>query len=96
MPGMHLKHLGFPYIACGPFTEKRQRIKKFMQIENTGYIYKNDIDQACFQYDMAYGKYKDLTNRTQSQKGLRDKAFEIGSSLKYYWYERGLALMVLR
>ena len=32
---------------------------------------------------MAYGKYKDLTIRTQSDKVLRDKAFEIGSNPKY-------------
>ena len=32
---------------------------------------------------MAYGKYKDLTTRTQSDKVLRDKAFEIGSNPKY-------------
>ena len=32
---------------------------------------------------MAYGKYKDLTTRTQSDKVLRDKAFEIGSNPKH-------------
>ena len=29
---------------------------------------------------MAYGKFKDLAKRTQSDKFLRDKAFEIGSN----------------
>ena len=43
---------------------------------------------------MAYGKYKDLTKRTQSDKVLRDKAFEIASNWKYDGYERGLASMV--
>ena len=95
MPGVHLKHPEFPYNACGAFTEKKERIEKFMQTENTDYIYKNDLDKACFRYDIVYGKYKDLTNRTQSDKAFRDKASEIGSNLEYDWYERGLALMVL-
>ena len=47
------------------------------------YIYKNDLDKACFQHDMAYRKYKDLNKRTQSDKVLRDKAFEIVSNPQY-------------
>ena len=30
MPEMHLKQLGFTYIACGPFTKNKERIEKFM------------------------------------------------------------------
>ena len=45
---------------------------------------------------MAYSKYKDLTKRTQSDKVLRDKAFEIASNWKYDGYERGLASMVYK
>ena len=48
-----------------------------MQTGNTNYIYRNDLDKACFQHNMACGKYKDLTKRTQSDKVLRNKAFEI-------------------
>ena len=51
-----------------------------MQTGNTNYIYRNDLDKACFQHNMAYGKYKDLTKRTQSDKVLRNKAFEIASN----------------
>ena len=50
-----------------------------MQTGNIGYSYKNDLDKACFQYDMAYGKFKDLAKITQSDKALRDKSFEIAS-----------------
>ena len=60
MPEMHLKQPGFPYSACGPFTENKKRIQKFMLTGN--YIYRNDLDKACFQHDMAHGKYKDLMN----------------------------------
>ena len=27
-----------------------------MQKENTDFIYRNELDKACFQLDMAYGK----------------------------------------
>ena len=45
---------------------------------------------------MAYGKYKDLTKRTESDKDLEDKAFKIASNPKYDGYKRGLASMVYR
>ena len=64
--------------------------------QETDHIYKNDLDKACFQHDMAYGKYKDLTKITQSDSVLRDKAFEITSNPKYDGYQRGFALMVYR
>ena len=56
MPKMHLRQPGFPYSACGPFRKNKERIKKFMQAGNTVFIYKNELDNACFQHDMAYGK----------------------------------------
>ena len=65
-----------------------------MQSGNTNFIYKNELNKACFQHDMAYGKSKDLVKRTQSDKVLRDKAFKIASNPKYDGYQRGLASMV--
>ena len=65
-----------------------------MQTGNTDFIYKNQLDKACFQHDMAYGKSKDLAKRTQSDKVLKNKAFKIASDPKYDGYERGLASMV--
>ena len=47
-----------------------------MQTGNTNFIYKNELDKACFQHDMAYGKSKDLA-KTQSDKFLRGKAFKL-------------------
>ena len=93
-PEMHLRQPGFTYSACGPFTKNKERIEKFMQTGNTDFIYKNELDKACFQHDMAYGKSKDLVKRTQSGKVLRDKAFKIASDTKYDGYQRGLASMV--
>ena len=91
MPEMHLKQPGFTYSACGPFTKKKEGIEKFMETGNTDFILKNELDKACFQYDMAYCKSKDLAKRTQSDKVLRDKAFKIASDLKLDGYPRGLA-----
>ena len=42
---------------------------------------------------MAYGKSNDLAKKTQSDKVLRDKAFQIVSDPKYEGYQRGLASM---
>ena len=40
---------------------------------------------------MAYGKFKDFTKRTQSDKVLIDKAFKIASNPRYDGYQRRLA-----
>ena len=77
MPEMHLKQPGLTYSACGPFTRNKERIAKFMQTENTDFIYRNELDEACFQINMAYGKSKDLAKRTQSDKVSRDKALKL-------------------
>ena len=96
LPEMHLKQPGFTYSACGSLTKNKERIEKFMQIRNTDFIYKNELDKGCFQQDMGYGKSKDLAIRTQSHKVLRDKAFKIASDPKYDGYQRGLASMVYK
>ena len=60
MPEKHLKQPGFTYSACGSSTKSKERIEKFRQTGNTDFIYRNELDKACFQHDMAYGKTKDL------------------------------------
>ena len=45
---------------------------------------------------MAYVKSKDLAKRTESDKVLTDKAFEIAKNPKYDGYQRGLASMVYK
>ena len=96
MPEMHLRQPGFTYSACGLFTKNKERIEKFAKNGNTDYIYKYELDRACFQHDMAYGKTKDLEKRTQSDKVLRDKTFKIAKNPKYDGYQRGLASMVYK
>ena len=48
MPEMHLRHPGLTYSACGPFTKNKERIQKFKETGDTSYIYKDDLDIACF------------------------------------------------
>ena len=96
MPEMHLRQPGFTYSACGPFTKNKEIIQKFKETGDTSYIYKNELDKACFQHDMAYGDFKDLAKRTAADKVLRDKAFKIASDPKYDGYQRGLASMVYK
>ena len=67
-----------------------------MQTGNTHFIYRNELDKACFQHDMTYGKPKDLAKRTQSDKVLRDKAFKIASDPKHDGYQWELALMIYK
>ena len=47
------------------------------------YIYRNELDKACFQHDMAYGDFKDLAKRTAADKVFRKKAFSIAKDPKY-------------
>ena len=94
MPEMHLRQPGFTYSACVPFTRNKQRIQKVMQTGDTKYIYKNELDKACFQHDMAYGKYKGLKRRSQSDQVLKHKTFEIANNPKYDGYQRGLVSVV--
>ena len=81
---MHSKQPGFIYSACVCFTKNYERIEKFMQTGNANYIYQNDLEKACLQHDVTYGKYKTLTKRTESDKVLKDKAFKVASNSKYY------------
>ena len=94
MPEMYLRQPQFVYSACGPFTRHKERIKKFKQTGNTCYIYRNDLDKACFQHDSAYADNKNLINRTKAEKVLKDKAYNIASNLEYDGYQRGVASMV--
>ena len=63
MPEMHLKQPGFTYSACSPLTKNKEKIEKFMQTGKTDFIYKTELDEACLQHDMAYGKSKDLIKK---------------------------------
>ena len=85
MPELHLVDpIVKKYSACGPFTKHKQRIQDFLNTGKLSYIYKNDLDKACFQHDIAYNKFKDLEKRTQSDIVLKNKAFKI-AKYKIQW-----------
>ena len=93
---MHLRQPGFTQSACGTFTKNEERIIFFKEAGDSRYIYQNDLDKACFEYDMAYGDFKDISRTTAADKLYRDKAFNIAKNLKYDGYQRGLNSMVYK
>ena len=94
MPEIHLRQPQFVYSACGPFTRHKERMKEFKHTGDTRYIYRNELDKACFQHYSAHADHKDLINRTKADNVLRDKAYNIASNSKYDGYQRSLASMV--
>ena len=90
-PEMHLKqHFKQIYLSC----LWMERIQKFKGAGHSRYIYRNELDKAYFQHDMAYGDFKVLAKRTASDKVLRDKAFNIAKNPKYDRYQRDLTSLL--
>ena len=96
MPEMHLRQPGFTYSACGPFAKNKQKIHRFMETGDTNYIYRNELDKACFQHDMAYN-FKDFKRRNFADKVLGGKSYNIANNLsRHNGYERALAALVYK
>ena len=74
----------------------KQKIQKFKETGDLRYIYQNELDKACFQHDMAYVEFKDVTRRIASDNILRDKALNIAKSPKYDGYQLELASVVYK
>ena len=96
MPKIYLKQPRFTDSASGPFSKNKEILKKFKETGDSRYIYRNEVDKACFQHDMAYGNFKNLPRGIASDKVLRDKAFNIAKNSKYDGYKHGLASMVYK
>ena len=58
-------------------------INKFKQDIQNIFTKKKKIDKACYQHDMAYGDFKDLSRRKAADKVLRDNTFNIAKDPKY-------------
>ena len=54
MPEIHLRQPQFTYSACGPFTRHEEGIQKFKETGDTNYVFKNELNEACFVHDAAY------------------------------------------
>ena len=87
---------GDKFMPRGPFTKHKQRIQKFKETGDANYIYKNELDKACFAHDAAYSDCKDLIKRTVADKIFKNRAFNIVKDPKYDGYQRGLASMVYK
>ena len=62
--------------------KERERIQHFKETGHSRCIYQNEFDKACFQHDMACIDFKDLSRRTDSDKVLCDKTFNIAKNKK--------------
>ena len=91
MPEIYLRQPGFTYSAYEVFTKNKERLQIFKETGDLWYIYQNESGKTCFQHDMAYKFFKDLTGRLASDKILRDKSFNIAENLKYDEYQHGIA-----
>ena len=93
IPELHLRQPGFSYSALGPFKKHHQRIKTFKETVDFNYIFKKEMDEACFAHYAAYSDSKDLGKETISDKILKDRAYEIPINSKYNGYQRELTSM---
>ena len=73
MPEIHVRQSQFTYSACGKFTRNEERIQEFKETGDTNYVFKNELDKACFVNDAAYSNSKDFTKRTIADKILKIK-----------------------
>ena len=67
-------------------TKKESKTKK--KTKDLRHIYQNELDKVCFQHDMVYGDFKDLTRRAAPDEILRDKESNIAKNPKYDEYQR--------
>ena len=74
MSRLHLRQPRFTYSAYGPFTKHHDRNQKFREIGTLKYLYRNELDKACFVRDAAYSDSKDLAKRNILDNILKDKA----------------------
>ena len=68
MSEMKLRQPRFTQSACGPFTKNKERLRKFKETGDSRCTYQNKLDKACFQHDINYGHFKDLTRRIAPDK----------------------------
>ena len=71
-----------------------ESIQKFKETGDPRHIIKNELDRDCFQHDLTYGDFKGLARRTDSDKVLRGKPYNIAKNPRFDGYQRGLASMV--
>ena len=71
--------------------KEKKRIEKFKETGDSRYTSQNKLNKYFSQRGVANGDFEELTRRTDFDKILRDKAFNIANNPKYDGYQRGLA-----
>ena len=89
---MHLRQSWSKYSAFGPFTKNKETIQKFEKTVDSRYIYQNELDKACFQYNMTYGDFKEQL----LIKFWTIKHLILIKINKYDGYQKSLASMVYK
>ena len=64
----------------------KKKTQVFKETGDSKYIYRNELDTACFQHNIVCGDFKDLSKETASDNVLRDEAFSISKTPKYDRY----------
>ena len=82
IPKLHLQQPEFTCSTCW-LLNKRWRIRKFKETGDLNYIYKNELDKACFLHDVAYAEKKYVGKRITSETMLNDIAYETALNPKY-------------
>ena len=87
MPEMHLR-LDLHIVLWTNYKNQRKKPKiKNQKKQKTGdsqYIYQNELDKAFFRHDMTFQDFKYLLGRTNSDKTLCDKPFNIAKI--FFWW----------
>ena len=89
---MHLRQSWSNYSAFRPFTKNKETIQKFEKTVDSRYIYQNELDKACFQYNMTYGDFKEQL----LIKFWTIKHLILIKINKYDGYQKSLASMVYK
>ena len=82
------------YSACGPGTKHSDRVRSYIKTGNTDFIFKNNLDKACFYHDSGYTKYKDVEHRHIYDRQLMNAAANIANDQNIDGPQRALAALI--
>ena len=80
--GIAFKKTSIYFWCCGPFNTYFNTHSKIKRNRCLNYVYKNELDKACFAHDEAYSDNNNLANRTISEKILKGRVYDIGINSK--------------
>ena len=81
---VHTKKLS----ASKKSTINKERIQYFKETRDSRFFYQNDLDQVHFEFYMAYGSFRNSSEKAASDKKLRGEASGTASNPNYDEYQR--------